>query len=223
MISVFAGFVTALTTCLVFFFFVYEPVQSNQMQQPLIMEKTTTPIMQTPTSQTPTQQTPAVEIKASDITSLTLETVYKDFFEESSKCRKSYNELFGKGDGFFSEGSPCIINLSFDRNKTAAKSLELRRYDKTSKENRVLEKSVWKAQITDEQFDELAKSIANNDIFKDWRNGKEIFTSNSKIMVRHTNGTIQLLSNVDKATVKFLPMMESFRQLDRKIKWEKAQ
>lgn len=88
------------------------------------------------------QEIPQTEIKSGEINSLALETVYKDYFDEGSKCRKTYNEYFGEADGAFSESSPCTINLTFDRNGDAKKTVEVRRYGKAAREYKTVEKSV---------------------------------------------------------------------------------
>lgn len=188
---------------------------SNNSQNAQLSPKTT------PTT-TPNQQVPKLEIKTSEAESLALNTVYKDFFPADSKCRKNYNELFGKDDGFYSESSPCTIDIVFNRDGSATKTIHLGRWDKESKQKKTVEKTELKAKITAEQFDELAKSIIETDIFRNWNDNVMLDVANSRISVKSSKGTRTLLSNVDAKTTVFLKLMDAFKQLDGKTNWEKA-
>ncbi|MBX7172341.1 MAG: hypothetical protein K1X72_15350 [Pyrinomonadaceae bacterium] len=187
---------------------------SNNIQNSQIAPKTT------PT--TPNQQVPKLEIKTSEAESLALNTVYRDFFPADSKCRKNYNELFGKEDGFYSEGSPCTLDISFNRDGSATKTIRLERWDKETKQKKEVEKTDWKAKISPEQFEELAKSIIETETFQNWNDNVMLDVANTRISVKSSKVTRTLLSNVDAKTTVFLKLMDSFNQLDGKIKWEKA-
>lgn len=167
---------------------------------------------------TPITQT---EIKSDEVSSLTLKTVYKDYFDESSKCHKTYNEFFGDKDGAYSSDSPCTLNLSFDRDGGAEKIIEIRRYDKTARQYNVVEKSRWTGKISAEQFSALAKIITDNAVFKDWQDVM-LYVSNSRISITHPKGTRAAMSNVDQKTFVFLPMLESFKRLEKEIRWESS-
>jgi hypothetical protein len=203
-ISTSIALAVTLVLCFSYFFFIHQPAHADRNRH---------------TSQ-PTPTTRA--IKESDVSSLTLETIYREYFEEGSKCRKTYNELFGNNDGFLSENSPCSEKIAFQRDGQASKSVEVRRYDKTTKEMRPVEKQAWKAKITDEQFKALADSIVASEIFQNWKDGIQIYTSNSTISVSHATGTRRLMSNVDKSAIAFLPLIDAFKNLDRKVSWEKT-
>lgn len=188
---------------------------SNNIQNSQIAPKIT------PTT-TPNQQVPKLEIKTSEAESLALNTVYRDFFPADSKCRKNYNELFGKEDGFYSESSPCTLDISFNRDGSATKTIRLERWDKETKQKKVVEKTDWKAKISPEQFEELAKSIIETETFQNWNDNVMLDVANTRISVKSSKGTRTLLSNVDAKTTVFLKLMDSFNQLDSKIKWEKV-
>ncbi len=89
----------------------------------------------------PSEEIPNPEVKASDVKSISINTVYKGFFAPGDKCAKSYNEYFGNDDGIGSSSSPCTIKMTFDRNGPATRSIEISRWDKTAKEKRLVEKS----------------------------------------------------------------------------------
>lgn len=214
LISAVVGFIAALAACLMFFFFVYKPAQTAE-----------TPPAEIPSEPTPPKAeefpTPKV-IRESDVSELSLQTVYKGFFDDS-KCRKTYNELFGDKDGVYSSSSACRLNLTFKRDGSAEKSIAVRRYDSAAKGWRDAEKSVWKAKISDEQFQALAKIIVGSEAFKNWGDGMTITASNSSITVKHAGGTRTPMSNVDEKTTGFLSMMNAFKELDGKLRWEKSQ
>jgi hypothetical protein len=177
---------------------------------------------QTPNQTPGQQQVPKIEIKSSEVSSLALNTIYKGFFAADSKCHQSYNELFGKEDGFFTDSSPCTIDIVFDRDGSATKTIRLERWDKESKQKKTVEKTDWKATLTTEQFDELAKSVIETEIFQNWNDMMMINVVNSRIKATYPKGSRTLMSNVDEKTVSFLPLMNSFKQLDGKLKWEKS-
>jgi hypothetical protein len=214
--SALVGFVTALATCIAFFFFVYQPVGSSQTPE---IEVTTLPNA-TPTG-TPAMPVAMIEIKEPDVTLLALETIYRGFFTDDSECRKSYAQLFGGDGGFFSESSPCKTIYSFERDGGAVKTIELTRYYKGEKVKRVTDKFVWKAKMTGEQFERLAKAIVGSNVFKNWDDTIDINVVNTKITVKHPNGARVLMSNVDESASSFLPLMKPFQQLDGELDWAK--
>lgn len=199
----------AMALGLVVFFFVYRPAQTNRIQH-----------LATPPSNRPGATT---EIKASEVSSLTLETDYKEFFEANSKCRKSYDEVYGKGGGFSSESSPCRAEIVFNRDGSAVKSIELRRYDTATRGLRVVEKAVWKSRMTSAQFNALAGAIVDSDVFKGWQDGTQIYRRNTTITVRQIDGVRQLMSYVDQTTTAFLPLVEAFKKLDSQLSWQKVE
>jgi hypothetical protein len=137
-ISAAVGTAAALATCLIFFYFVYLPGQ--KVETAPVATPTQSPIS------TPIQEIPNPEIKAADVKSVTIDTVYKGFFEPRNKCAKTYNEYFGNDDGIYSSSSPCNIRMSFDREGHSARSIVISRWDKTAKEKHVIEKSdstIW--------------------------------------------------------------------------------
>ncbi len=177
----------------------------------------------TPPKQTEPLPFPQVEIKESDVLSLTIETVYKGFYAEGSKCRQTYNEYFKNTDGVGSASSPCNVKLTFNRDGSSNREIEVRRYDTTAKQWQTVEKNVWKSKVSGEEFKELAKLIVNNEAFKTWNDMTMINVSNCKITVKHTNGTKSPMSNVDERATAYLPMVNGFKDLDGKISWEKVQ
>jgi hypothetical protein len=208
-----SGFVVASTLCAFLFFFYFRPVPPVEV---------TTPNNTAPTPPIHPAQTPLpAEIRETDVTALSLNTVYPGFFPEDSKCRKSYNELFGQDDGFYSAGSPCTIDLIFNRDGSATKTVDLRRYDRESKTRASIEKSSWTARITEAQFNQLAGSIVKTEIFKNWNDMVMINVVNTRIRVAAPPKTRTLMSNVDEKTVNFLPLMDAFKKLDNEVKWER--
>ena len=163
-------------------------------------------------------------VDSSDVISLTMATSYRGFFEANSKCRKTYNELFGDEDGrYLSSGSACRATISFDRNGNAVKSIEMRRYNIASRSSKVVEKSVWKTNISYEKFHALAKYVVNTDSFKNWPEGQMINTSNTSTTVKHKHGTKQVLANVTEESngLGTTPMMDAFNQVQ--LRWKKTQ
>jgi len=210
--SAITALVTASAVSAVFFF-CKPAAQIAETPKPVIESQPTpesTPILQ-------------VEIKATDVNSATIETVYKNFFAEGSKCRQTYNEMFGDKDGVYSSSSPCRINLTFNRDGSAEKIIVIRRYDNAAKAWRDTDKTVWKSKISSEQFKSLANLIVNNKAFKSWNNMMTITVSNCKIMVKHTGGTKSPMSNVDERATAYLPMVNAFKELDARALWEKTE
>ena len=211
-LSAVVGSAAALVTCLVFFFFVYKPAQSRDIQPSASPTQQSIP--------TPVNEIPNPEIKASDVRSISINTIYKDFFEPGSKCAKSYNEYFGGADGYASPSSPCTVKMTFDREGHATRSIEIGRWDKATKEKRVVEKNESTAEISPEQFQTLAQAIVTNEAFKSWREGTMITVSNCSIAVNHSGGTKTVMSNVDEKTSIFLQMIDAIKKTESQIKWK---
>ena len=214
-----AGALGALVVCSFFFFYYKTPAAQNaETPKPSMKQEEPTPPKQI---QPPP---PSEDVNESDVEALTIETVYKNFYAEGSKCRQTYNEYFKNTDGVGSSSSPCSVKLTFNRDGgSAEKTIEVRRYDTTAKEWRVVEENVWKSKVSDAEFKELAKIIVNNDAFKAWNDMTLINVSNCKITVRHSSGTKSPMSNVDEKATAYLPMVEAFKKLDGKTAWEKVQ
>jgi hypothetical protein len=211
-LSAVVGSAAALVTCLVFFFFVYKPAQSRDIQPSASPTQQSLP--------TPVDEIPNPEIKASDVRSISINTVYKGFFEPGNKCAKSYNEYFGSEDGYASPSSPCTVKMTFDREGRATRSIEIGRWDKATKEKRVVEKTESTAEISPEQFQTLAQAIVTNAAFKSWREGTMITVSNCSITVNHSGGTKTVMSNVDEKTSVFLQMIDAIKKTESQIKWK---
>ena len=213
-VSAVIGCVAAFLTCLVFFYFFYKPTPAIDAQPP-----------QTPSAipaETPAQEIPNPDISAADVKSVSITTVYKGYFEPGNKCAKTYNEYFGNEDGVGSTSSPCTIRITFGRDGGATRSIEIRRWDKTSRDMHVIEKSSSTATITPEQFNALARTIVANEAFKSWREGTMINVSNCSITVVHNGGTKTVMSNVDETATVFLQMVDGFKQLEKQLRWENA-
>jgi len=212
-VSAFVGATAALAVCLVFFFFVYKPAQSVDARP------TATPTQPTTPAPTPVTEIPNPEINAADVSSVTISTVYKGYFQAGDKCAKTYNEYFGNDDGFGSSSSPCTITITFDRDGHATRLVEISRWDKAAKEKRVVEKKDSTATITPEQFSTLTRAIVTNETFKAWREGTMITVSNCSITVVHAGGTKTIMSNVDEKATAFLPMVQAFQSLETQTSW----
>jgi hypothetical protein len=220
-VSTLAGALAALAVC-AFFFFYYEPAQEKETsQKPVIVNGEASPTPAPRKTEVP--MPPEREIKESEVLSLNIDTTYKGFFDENSKCRKSYNEMFNGRENDSDANSACSVNLTFERDGSAGKKLVIRRYDGAVKNWVEAETSVWRSKISGEQFRELANSIVNNEAFKNWNEMISINTRNCKITVKHANGAKSPMSNVGAAASAFLPMIDAFKDLDGKITWEKVQ
>jgi hypothetical protein len=184
LLATIAGALGALVVCSFFFFYYKTPAQNAETPKPIMKQEEPTPPKQI---QPPP---PSEDVNESDVEALTIETVYKDFYAEGSKCRQTYNEYFKNTDGVGSSSSPCNVKLTFNRDGSSEKTIEVRRYDTTAREWRTVEKNVWKSKISDAEFKDLAQLIVNNDAFKAWNDMTLINVSNCKITVRHTSGTM---------------------------------
>lgn len=205
----------ALATCLLFFYFVYLPSQKVETAPFVTPSQMPVP--------TPIQEPPIPEVKAADVNSVTIDTVYKGYFDAGSKCAKSYNEYFGDQDGIFSSSSPCNIRMSFGRDGHAVRSIVISRWDKSAKGKRVVEKTDSTADVTPEQFNTLAQAIVSNQAFRSWREGTMISASNCSITVAHTGGAKTIMSNVDERTTVFLQMVDAIRQTEHQLDWKSVQ
>ena len=174
----------------------------------------------TPTPKIESPPIPNEEVKAADAEALTIETVYKNFFAEGDKCRQTYSEYFKTKDGFGSPSSPCSVKLTVNRDGSAEKTIEVRRYDRDSKQWQTVEKNTWKAKLAPTDFEALAETIVNNQAFKSWHDGIMINVSNCTISVRHRKGTKSPMSNVDETATAYLPMVNAFKALDAKADWK---
>jgi len=215
-ISALIGCLLGTIACLIFFW-VLSPAPSPAAindAPPSTPATTGTPAI------SPNHEIPNPEIKAADVTSVSINTVYKGFFETGNKCSKTYNEYFGNDDGFGSSSSPCTVKITFTRDGKATRSVEISRWDKAAKERRVVEKSNAAAEITNEQFDTITRTIVANEAFKSWKNGTMINVSNCTITVTHAGGTKSPMSNVDENTTVYLEMVEAFKQLEKQLSWK---
>jgi hypothetical protein len=210
-LSAVVGAAAALVTCLIFFLFVYIPSQSRNVDSTPSPTKYSAP--------TPADEIPNPEVKASDVKSISLNTVYKGFFAPGDKCAKSYNEYFGNDDGIASPSSPCTIKMTFDRDGHASRSIEIGRWDKTTKEKRTVEKMDSTGEVSADQFQALAQAIVSNEAFRSWREGTMITVSNCSITVVHSGGTKSVMSNVDEKTTVYLQMIDAIKKLESQIKW----
>jgi len=209
-VSAVVGSLAAFITCLVLFFFVFKPsspVDARPSSEPGIP------------SATAAEKIPNPDIDPKDVRSVSIRTVYKGYFEPGDRCAKTYNEYFGNSDGSFSPSSPCSLSLKFDKNGNAGRSIEIRRWNKSGGMQTV-EKTESTSTITPEQFGTLVKSIVGNTAFKAWRQGTMINVSNCSITVEYPGGTKTPMSNVDETTTEFLPMIDAFKQLEKKISWK---
>ncbi|MGB4775835.1 MAG: hypothetical protein WBP45_11725 [Daejeonella sp.] len=163
----------------------------------------------------------AAELPISEITTLTLKTRYKGFFEKGSDCSKSHDELYGNSDGVYSGSSTCELTLIFNQDGTASKTIESYRYDKAAKKNIVTEKSIWAAKINDDQFKKLAEYIGNNESFKNYR---DVYISvvNGLVRVKYKNEVRTVMINAAESRPVSLVMMNAFKKLADEITWKEV-
>ncbi|MBS1797617.1 MAG: hypothetical protein JSS81_27585 [Acidobacteria bacterium] len=216
-----AGMLGALVVCSYFFIY-YKPARGAENKPVAGQETPAKPPEATPTP-APPEPGPTMDVKAEDVESAAIETNFKDFYPEGSKCRKNYNEMFGDKDGVSSPSSPCTITLTATRAGRIDKAIVIRRYDTVAKEWRSIDKTVWKARISAEQFDELVDKIVNNQAFKDWNNNVSLTVSNCKIMVKTAKGWKSPMSNVTGQENTYFQMVKAFKALDAKVAWEEDQ
>ena len=213
-ISAVAGFAAAFAACFVFFYFVYRPAQPVDAS----------PTNQSNPSPAPTfsEITPDPEIKAEDVKSVSIKTVYKGYFEAGDKCAKTYNEYFGNDDGVWSPSSPCSVEITFDREGKASRSIQVRRWDKTAKEYHIVETSESIAHISPAEFSSLVQTIVSNEAFQAYKKGMSITASNCSVTVVYGNEIKTAMSNVDDKTTVFLQMLNAFKQIEKQLSWKTA-
>jgi hypothetical protein len=187
-----------------------------------VMDPAYKSVEKTPTPRPTPDAIPREEVNEADVSAVSINTVYKNFYAEGSKCRQTYNEYFKNTDGVGSSSSPCRVTLTFDRDGRAEKTIEVRRYDTGAKEWRLVERNVWKGKIADAQFADLTKLIVNNQAFQNWNDNMLINVSNCTVSVRYAGGTKSPMSNVDDRATAYLPMVKAFQELDAKTVWEKV-
>lgn len=214
-LSAVVGAAAALVTCLVFFFFVYQPASSNDIKPSPTPAKT-------PTTK-PMSEIPNPEIKAENVKSISIDTVYKGYFAPGNKCAKTYNEYFGNEDGIGSSSSPCTLRITFDREGLATRSITISRWDKTAKQKREVEKSESTSSVSPEQYTALAEAITSNTAFKSWRDGMTVTVSNCSISAVHSGGTRTVMSNVDEKTTVYLEMIDAIKKLEAQLNWKDGQ
>jgi len=213
-IAAVSGFSAAFAACFVFFYFVARPAL---------------PVDARPTNQSVASPQPTSadipldpEIKPEDVKSVSIRTVYKGYFQPGDKCAKTYDEYFGNNDGVSSSSSPCTVQVTFDRQGNATRSIEIRRWDKTANDYHVVETSNSTAHISSSDFDALVKNVVSNEAFKAFKRGMSITVSNCSVTVAYGNDTKTAMSNVDEKTIVFLEMINAFKQLEKRLDWKAA-
>lgn len=177
-----------------------------------------------PTVAPKSDEIPQTEIKSAAVSQIEFNTVYKDFYDADSKCHKDYVEYFGKEDGAMGLSSPCAVSLTFKRDGgDAAKTIAVRRWDKAARETKEVERTVWTAKISPEQFARLVKTVTEDEGFKSWRDGTMINVSNASVSVVYPKGRRSMQMNLVEETVNRVLLFGEFKRLDKEIKWEKAQ
>lgn len=162
------------------------------------------------------------KFEASEIKEVSIETVYKEFYEEGSKCRKDYVEYFGKEDGAASSSSPCRIKIVLNRDTLkATRTIEVWRWDKNARQNKSVEKNVWTTELSAEKFDQMAKIVGENKMFIDWQDVM-INVSNCTITAIYPQGKRSVMSNVGPTATTYLPMVKAFQEFDREAKWQQS-
>ena len=200
------------TAACVFFFYFYAKQAST-----VDANTSATPVV--PPVRTPQSEIPNPEIKASDVNSISIETVYPGYFPTGNKCSQTYNEYFGNQDGIGSPSSPCTVKITFERDGRATRSIVVSRWDKTTKGKREVERTETTAQVLPEQFAQLAQEIVTTQAFKDWREGTMINVSNCTITVAYNGGTRSPMSNVGDKTVVYNPMVDAIKRVEAELKW----
>lgn len=143
-----------------------------------------------------------------DEKSLNLETIYKNFFENNAKCNKT-------DDKNGSKNSPCLIEITFNSNGEANKTIN---FNKSSSDSDNAHQT-WKGKISSEQFSKIYQNISENEMFKDWK-AVDLNVSNSKITLVSGNEIKEVMSNVDEKTTTFLSMLNEFQKIDKEITWK---
>jgi hypothetical protein len=211
-LSTLAGGLAALAVCAVFFFY-YKPAP--------VAEKPLEIVEPTPTPEPPKPLEISTEkIKLSDVNSVSVSTVYTGFYDSNSECGKVRNQGLREDSSVSLSYSPCRTVLTFNRNGEATKSLAEKRSDSSAQVPAV--KSEWKSKITAEQFETLLKNIAGNKDFIEWQNVL-ITHSNCTIYAYHKKGMLQLPMYIDiKSGSTLEPLLDAFKELDKKVDWKKV-
>jgi hypothetical protein len=206
------GAAFATGACIFFFYFYAKQAAS--------VDVNTAPTPVASPIRTPEKEIPNPEIKASDVKSISIDTVYPGYFPAGNKCAQTYNEYFGNEDGIGSSSSPCTIKITLNSDGIATRSVVVSRWDKATKAKREVERTETTAQILPEQFAQLAEEIVSNQAFKDWREGTMINVSNCTITVAHTGGTRSPVSNVSDKTIAYNPMVDAIKRVESDLSWK---
>jgi hypothetical protein len=216
-LSTLAGGLAALAVC-AFFLFYYKPAPAGEKPRPVAEESTPTP---TPKKQTESPPVSTQKVNLSEVNSVSINTVYTGFYDANSECGKSMNPSPKADDTISLSYSPCRTVLTFNRSGDAAKSLVVKRSDKSADEQEK-EKAEWKSTITAEQFEALLKSLAGNKDFIEWPNVL-IYHSNCTIYAYHKGGMLQVPLYIDiKRGSSMEPALNAFKELDKKVAWKKV-
>lgn len=216
-VSAIVGFVVAVCVCAGFFFFIYKPAAQTTGNNRPGLEQEPTPTVEK--TGNPPEGPPKARVQVSDVNSVTFSTSYKGFFDENSRCGKKDGE--GTGSGADSEtDSPCRVTLIVNRDGRVTKSIGMK-VKPGRPEAQPAEKSEWQASVTQAEFTALLKSFAGDDDVIEWAL-VDLYRSNCTINFTHSKGTLQMMSYVTEKTTYFLPKVEVFKQLDKKLDWKKG-
>lgn len=169
----------------------------------------------------PAGENPPTVTDAGKVDSISVEARYKNYFDRDSKCRKSYDELFGNADGYYNEGSACTGRISVDRDGAATKTVELNRYDKDTRQMKTVEKSVWTARIGGDKFKTFAEAVTGDDFIKNYPEGMQIYTSNFNVSVSQEGRTKTFAGNADDKNPQPISIIDLFKKLDGETEWTK--
>lgn len=139
---------------------------------------------------------------------INLETSYKNYFENNAKCNKPDNKNGSKD-------SPCLINITFNSNGEANKTIS---FSKSNSDSDNAHQTLV-GKISNEQFSKMYLNISENEMFKDLKN-VDLTVSNSKITLVNGNEIKEVMSNVDEKTTTFLSMLNEIQKIDKEIIWK---
>ena len=189
--------------------------QNSQTEDPLIPDSTNSdpmPDQDIPQS-TPIPSPTPLDIKISDVKSISFRTSYEGFFEEDKRCEEKKEASDVK--------KRCTMEISFERNKEASKKLIIKFYEQNAGKTKSEEKYLWKAKMSEQQFNEFTAKIIDNDTFKYWNDGVLMTWSNTSILVDYGKGTRQVLFAFTDEKILKGSLIDNFRSV--KLDWKKLQ
>jgi hypothetical protein len=125
-----------------------------------------------------------------------------------------HHGLLYSGDGYVESS-----NISFERGGIA-KRTDSKNYDDGK---RLDETTEYKAAISSEQFEQLAKSVVENDFFNQTDSTERISESDKSLIIKYSGGQKEIkTSNIGKDTPEIKAILDEISNLKNQINWQAA-